>query len=352
MTVTAATAAPGLNTLLARVLDDVHLTDDRLGARVGDRTVEVGKPGDLAGGLAVLLYEHLHSGRPERKGPLPRSLRDGRLEERLVAAVPHATTTVVAREVAEHPDGGLLVLLLDGVRVTVPASARVAAGERAAVGGARTDHWSGVARPSGTATPAPGHVVVRLGAVRPALSPGFLLADGSRGRPSGGPLFRVYVHIEDAEHAPAVWAAVLGGLEDEGVPYRAKVSSSSLLYPRRDALVCYLAPGAWHAADAVVAAAGGLAGVGDRTSPFVHRLGAGVGAAWEPSDDRPGRTGMSFGEHRALAVAEGLVSHARSVTGRSRTAAVAAALLAANIDPSHPARNGDSPDLPEPSGGV
>ncbi|MDF3149123.1 T3SS effector HopA1 family protein, partial [Streptomyces sp. T21Q-yed] len=50
-------------------------------------------------------------------------------------------------------------------------------------------------------------------------------------------------------------------------------------------------------------------------------------------------------EHRALAVAEGLVAHAEAPDGRDRTAAVAEALTAANIDPLHPARNIDSPEL-------
>ncbi|WP_128433866.1 T3SS effector HopA1 family protein [Streptomyces cyaneus] len=318
-----ATATQLIGAHLASVLDDVHIAADLSEARVGDRTVEVTEPRDLASGLAMLLYEQIHSGRPEHDGPRPRTLRDGRLEELLAAATPHETTTVVARKVGESPDGELLVLLVDGVRVAVPASARLTGDERE-----RGDE-----------------VVVRLGAVRPALSPGFFLADGSRGRPSGRPLLRVYVHIEGVDHAPAVWAAVLGRLEQEGVPYRAKVSSSPLLYPRHDALVVYLAPGTWHAAGAVVAATRGLAGVGMRTSPFTHRLGAGVGAAWEPADDRPGRTGMSFGEHRALAVAEGLVAHAEAPDGRDRTASVAEALTAANIDPLCPARNIDSPEL-------
>lgn len=324
-----ATATQLIGAHLASVLDDVHIAADLSEARVGDRTVEVKEPRDLASGLAMLLYEQVHSGRPEHDGPRPRTLRDGPLEERLAAATPHETTTVVARKVGESPDGELLVLLVDGVRVAVPASARVPGDEPERVDeGERTDQ-----------------VTVRLGAVRPALSPGFFLADGSRGRPSGRPLLRVYVHIEDVAHAPAVWSAVLGRLEREGVPYRAKISSSPLLYPRHDALVVYLAPGTWHAAGAVVAATRGLAGVGTRTSPFTHRLGAGVGAAWEPADDRPGRAGMSFGEHRALAVAEGLVAHAEAPDGQDRTAAVAGALTAANIDPLHPARNIDSPGL-------
>ncbi|WP_420903238.1 T3SS effector HopA1 family protein [Streptomyces clavuligerus] len=153
-------------------------------------------------------------------------------------------------------------------------------------------------------------------AVRPALSPGFLLVDGGTGLPAGGagdrPL-RLYAHITDADAAPAVWGTVLLTLADQDLPYRAKVLSRPWSYPRRDALVVYLhGPHAERgpAARALTAALADVPGVGDTTSLFAHRTGPGTALAWDPDDERPAHRGTSFGQHRSAAVAEGIVRHA------------------------------------------
>ncbi|AGP61345.1 hypothetical protein M271_49920 [Streptomyces rapamycinicus NRRL 5491] len=223
-----------------------------------------------------------------------------------------------------------LVLLLDGVKVAVPQ-----------------EHCA----PEVPITT--GLLSVRLPAMRPRLSPGFFLADGSRGRRAATPVLRVYVNIQQVHAAPAVWGAVLTVLEDAHAVYRAKVSSAPDLFPRRDALVVYLPPESWGAVATVASAVAGLPGVGTDTSPFTHQLAPGVSIAWEPEDRRPGQAGMSFGEHRASAVAEGLAAEAAvtrtsGVRGElSRERAVAKALTDAGIDPGQPARNTGSPDIPE-----
>jgi hypothetical protein len=67
-----------------------------------------------------------------------------------------------------------------------------------------------------------------------------------------------------------------------------------------------------------------------------------VAIAWEPSDARPAMRGFSFGEHRAAVTAEGLVRHTMKLAAgqpSEASAAVAQALVEADIDPANPARN-------------
>ncbi|MFJ4002687.1 T3SS effector HopA1 family protein [Streptomyces sp. NPDC090023] len=330
MTVLETDAQPLTDGLARRLADAITLVEtasDGLSARIGDNEVTADTPLQLRDRLAVLIYEHLHAGRPERDETLPRSLRDPEFERLLHAATPHPSTLYRAR--LWGTDGGLPVVQIDGVRVRLPETGPHgptdpdgtlrAAASRAADG----EEWADIVVPS----------------VRPALSPGFFLADGSLGRPTDGAILRLYTHITHPKYAPAAWAAVLGALERAAVPYRVKISSSPLLYPRRDALVVYLGTEELHALDTVRLAVQDVAGLGPDTSPFTHELAPGFAAAWEPDDDRPGRRNVSFGEHRAAAVAEGLVAHRLTPTQPSAAAAVAAALRDAGVDPAHPARS-------------
>jgi hypothetical protein len=84
---------------------------------------------------------------------------------------------------------------------------------------------------------------------------------------------------------------------------------------------------------------GDMAPLGPEVSVFTERVGPGVAVAWEPSDRRPTMRGLSFGEHRARATAEGLVRHAASHDGGTAAESVRLALAEAGIDPAHPARN-------------
>jgi hypothetical protein len=125
---------------------------------------------------------------------------------------------------------------------------------------------------------------LRVPAVRPALSPGFLVVEGSHPAEHTGSLLRVYVHVTDAGHAPGVWRAVLTRLEDEGVAYQAKILSRTQEYSRRDAVVVYL-PHTSAKADSLIAdAVAGLPGIDEDTSVFAELLALGVAKAWEPLD--------------------------------------------------------------------
>jgi hypothetical protein len=310
----------GISALLTQVLEEVWVSADGLEAKVGDRELEAPSTDALRHVLSGALYDRLHAGRPETTGDFPRTFRDAAFERLLAAATPHQTTTVVA-SLVEPGDADSLVARMDGVKVRVAVSNREESlGES--------------------------HLRLRIPAARPALSPGFFLVDGSAGSAKGRPVLRVYVHITEPGAAPGVWHAALSRLEAIGVPYRAKVSSNPQLFPRRDALVVYLDERGWAVADQLVPAVEGLAGVGEITSPFVHRLAPGVGLAWDPQDQRPGMSRRSFGEHRALALAEGLIAHALTRDGGPREAALVTALTAAGIDPIQPGRDSISPRLP------
>jgi hypothetical protein len=184
-----------------------------------------------------------------------------------------------------------------------------------------------------------GQVAIQLPSCRPALSPGYWVADGTRALAARDRLVRLYFHLRTAEALVAAWPLLLAALEERGVAYRAKVTSVPELLPRRDALVVYAGDPDLAAVSALAMQIGHIAGLGADVSPFTEQIGDGAAIAWEPSDDRPAMRGMSFGEHRARAIAEGLVRHAGSGAGGSAAEAIRVALVTAGIDPARPARN-------------
>ena len=329
----APTTVDGLNRRLADAITPVHVASDCLSARIADREITADTPARLRDRLAVLIYEHLHAGRPGRDEPMPRSLRDRALEHLLYQATPHRSTPYRARLRGLYED--LPVVEIDGVRVRMPAAdpGTATPAEVSAASALRE------AAERSTTSADDIYADVRLAATRPALSPGFFLVDGSLGLPSRSAVLRLYTHVAEASYAPDVWHTVLTALEAAEVPYRAKISSSPLLYPRRDALVVYLGEEALHAVNTVGEALRGLPGIGAETSPFADEITAGFAAAWEPDDDRPGRRNMSFGQHRSAAVAAGLTAHRVDPHHPSAAAAVAASLTEAGVDPAHPARS-------------
>ncbi|MEU0369390.1 T3SS effector HopA1 family protein [Streptomyces sp. NPDC006283] len=316
---TAITVAPALPDRLVRALKDVHVSADGTEARLGTRTVTSDNPREMRRLLAEALYDVLHAGQDVDKKDLPLNLRDEGFEKELAAVVPHrgTTTRVRALDAGEHAPAGSGPLLVerDGVRVWVPRD-QVVDGDPAVAGSILT---------------------LRVAALRPALSPGFFMVDGSRPRPRGNRTLRVYVHVTAAHHAAPVWGRVLSRLEGEGVPYRSKALSARGLYPRRDALVVYLTGDAADAAGAVADAVRGAEGVGAKTSVFTSELAPGVSVAEEPDDPRPAMSGLSFGQHRATATAHALLGAARGEG--PLPSLLAEALREAGADPADPYRN-------------
>ncbi|GGV05551.1 hypothetical protein GCM10010260_48450 [Streptomyces filipinensis] len=319
----------GLGARLAGALGVVRVGGGGREAVVGGRTVTADSPRDLRGRLTNALYEEFHAGRGRggfgADGPPPRrTLRDPALERRLAAVVPHATTPVRGRlvEVLPRPGGDELVVRLPEATVRV-----------------RADRLSAPAVP-----PAPGaYVELALEAARPALSPGFFYVMGSRPLPRpAGPVRRLFVHARDAGAAVVLWGAALGALEAARASYHAKVLSDPQDFPRRDSVVVYLHGDHRPGERAVVAALAPHAGAATApdTSVFTEELAPGIAAAWDPEDPRPGQDGMSFGQHRAFALASGLIAHALA-DGEpgDRDAHVVQAFLEAGIDPRHPQHN-------------
>jgi type III HopA1-like effector protein len=305
---------------LVEASHSVDIDPVRLTARFGDHLVSAGSSAELRNKLASTLYDVLHVGRGKPASHRPRYLRDEDFEDQLRSAVPHAHTLALASIVDQSPATGTTIVELEGVRVRLGVSGTVRAGQC---------------------------VLIKVDCVRPLLSPGFVLVEGSAGNGlADGPILRVYLHLTDARHAVRLWSTVLGRLELLAVPYRAKITSTRAGLPRRDGLVIYLGSQAWHAARDVTAAVAGLPGVGPATSLYANPLGPGVATAWEPDDPRAGFRGRSFGEHRSLAVAAGLLAHAQDPS-TPLAAGLTTALTAANIDPARPFRNTTSPALPD-----
>lgn len=319
------TDAPVLHPRVRAALTGIEVDPESFTARVHDSVVEADTLQRLRQALGEKLYEVLHAGMDLGDSPRLRTLDDPPFQRLLAEAVPHRETVL---EVPAEQLGGAAVagrrrVTLDGVRVLVPAEA------------VREE----AADPDGANA---GRAVLRLPAGRRALSPGFHLVDGSAGRPRSGDLVRHYLHIKDAEEAPGIWHRLLTELEDSGVRYRAKVASLRLLYPRRDALVVYMNG---HDASAIdmAAVADRLPGLGEATSVFAARVAPGVAMACEPSDPRPGMARLSFGQHRARAVADGLVEHAQNPAAETAEAAVRRCLAAAGARPDAPWRNTEGP---------
>ncbi|WP_306186813.1 MULTISPECIES: T3SS effector HopA1 family protein [unclassified Streptomyces] len=310
---------------LARAIEGIEVAPDGLSAVLGDEHLSADSPHKLAQQLGAAVYQMVHVGRDRPETSRPRTLRDPELDRALAEAMPH-TTTSTRVVVQERAADGTLLAVVEGLRVLLPADV--------------------LAEPVPDILPA--GVLARLPAARPALSTGFFLADGSAGTGvgSGPQTLRVYVHVASPEAAPGVWHAVLSYLEEGGVPYRAKITSSPRMFPRRDALVVYLGPQGRHAVSGLAARAAELPGLGTDVSPFAHRLAPGVALAWEPDDGRPGMRALSFGEHRSGALAEALVKHAVRTDGVGRTATIEETFMNAGIDPMAPALNLGSPPLP------
>lgn len=305
----------GVETLIRRTT--VTYRDDEWVVDCDGHEVRAVSQRGLEHALASHLYTRHHAGSTPQHADdfVPALQNDHVFEERLVAASASLSRVerLTAIDTVDGADDGAIVLL-QGVRVFVPGTLR------------------------------PGRGRVRIDAELPSLAPrlsiGFLFYTPRIGGGGGGRPLRVYRHLRDADEALAVWARFTQWAEASGAPLRAKVISQTWSFPRNDALVVYLPAESWRLLDE-------LADVlqADEETPvslFARPIAPGVSVAWEPADlvAGPGRT--SFGEHRAAAVAQGIVA---SAEGSSAVARVRGALLAANVDPRAVFQNLDSPPL-------
>jgi hypothetical protein len=321
-------SGPALSTGLQLALQDIRIAPDGRTAWVRDKEVTAESASTMRFLLAHSLYEALHTGRGVDERKPPTKLRAPEFEARLAKATPHPGTVVAAALTEQRSAAGRSVVELDGLRIGVPDSVVLRK-----TGGSVSD----------TGRPV---VLMNIPSARPLISPGFFLVDGGKGRTGKGDLLRLYLRVADADAATELWHTVLSALESRSVTYRAKIISNPASLPRNDGMVVYLSSPSRDATDAVIESA--LAtDLPEATAPaFAQVIAPGVTAAWEPKDDRPGMRGMSFGEHRAQVIARAFVDAAAQRRERPTTAELAAAYIAANVDPAAPARNLDSGDWP------
>jgi len=319
------TPAPTLAPRLAAALRRITVSEDGRRASVEGQQIHAGGSAELEQRLARRIYEVLHVGRnaadvaASGPGPATRITRDEAFEASLLAAMPYRE--VIREAIFLGRDQSQVFGELEGVKVRLSPS-----------------ELAGGTREAGTRD----GLRVRVPAARPALSPGFWTAEGRRPVRPDEPILRVYAHLRTPAAAAAAWGLVLTLLDHRGPRYRAKVSSQRDLLPRRDALVVYLPAEDLPVSEEIAKLIAQVDDVGESVSLFAEQIGPGVAIAWEPTDRRPETGRLSFGEHRALAVAHGLIRHALSrPAGRagSRAAAVSRSLLDASADPANPARN-------------
>lgn len=238
--------------------------------------------------LALFLYRVLHTRNTTSLSPVTgRSLRDPKLEARLVDATPHHTSRAIARRLPDNGDTGdqHVLLKLEGLRVYTP---------RATLSGAGT----------GGGTAEGDLVEAQIPSMRPAVSPGYFMVDSSLGPGgAGGSLLRLYISLADPDEASKVWHDLLVALEESRTPYRAKICSQPEQYPRSDAIVVYLSETSRGLTRVVTDRMAACGGLGGPLSQFASPIASGVAAAWEPRDPRPSFTGLSFGQHRSLLTA-------------------------------------------------
>ncbi|WP_283135050.1 T3SS effector HopA1 family protein [Rhizohabitans arisaemae] len=313
---------PGILDRLARYLDKLHFDRAEKCVTVGDETIEYDSAKRLRQELGSALYRHWHSGSVIR--PEDRDLhRDFDFEDLLREATPHRTSktpAVVKSALLDGPLGQHILFDVGHVRLRIPGS-----------------EGPSPLPEIGTRT------TLELPAIRPGLSPGFFLVNGSAGgNSSAGPVLRVYLHIDESSMAPAVWRAALTYLESLKATYRAKILAKASRYPRRDAMVVYLAEESWHTVDGLVEAVRHLPGLKPDYSLMTCPIADGVAFGWEPRDQRVGWDRMSLGQHRTMVIAHAVAAHL--FEDADLHTAVADGFHEANIDPQRPYRNGDSPD--------
>ncbi|MFQ6397845.1 T3SS effector HopA1 family protein [Nocardia sp. KC 131] len=299
-----------LLTVLAQISVDLSAGT----ALVAVRKVREDDPRQLRRLLAVAIYEEFHAG---VTGPLPRT-RDAAFERILTQSIPHKDYRLPVR-VCPSRDGtaaGQETVLVehDELRIRVPAN-----------------------RIRETAY-APGDLVtLQTSALRPALTSGYMTVHGSHGSPADAVHVPVYVHLANSHSAADAWARVLEFLEVSRACYRAKILDHPAAYPRRNGLIISLHREDETSLRALTGLLRNVAGIAGPTSPFARRIGDGIAVGVVPEDPRPAIGRLTFGQHRATALAAAVIAAAR--TEHDPHTRIATELRSAGIDPSAPSYN-------------
>ncbi|MEU5164761.1 MULTISPECIES: T3SS effector HopA1 family protein [Streptomyces] len=178
---------------------------------------------------------------------------------------------------------------------------------------------------------------------RPYLYPGWYLAVSDHGMPSHGelPVVRLYFAPRDPRSGATLLRSLTGLLCGLGVPYQIKSANNPEGYERCDPLVLYVYRHDWERHRAALAAVhrDHESRLRDAGPCFALELARGWWIADEP--DQYGGRLMSFGQHRCLLAAEGLVTAWQE--GRTGTAgrlgAIRERYRAEGIEPARPYLN-------------
>lgn len=296
MTVTLNAPTPtSFEQVLAALEHRVSVDARRLTARIDATTLSATSHSELRSQLAGAIYTHLHVGHPGIETVPGTGHQD--LAAALIDAIPHRTVvqaaTVQAATVQAASKRTQLgtsvqgvphqVVELSGVKVLFPAEALVR-------------------------DPLDEIVGVRVPSWRSRTTPGFLLALGAHGSVNPAAASRLYLSCFTASEALEMWPKILGALAASGLGHQVKTLSSSLAFPRSDAMVIYVSANDSDAAVSLIGPA--LRSLSARDTPvsvFTHSVGDRLALAMEPKDSRPGYRGLSFGQHRSRVLADALL---------------------------------------------
>lgn len=291
MTVTLNAPTPtSFGQVLASLEDRVSVDAHRLTAGIGSTTLRATSLTELRSQVAGAIYTHLHVGHPGIETVPGTGHQD--LAAALIDAIPHRTVIQSASALAAsaRTQAGTSVqgvphqvVELSGVKVLFPEEALVR-------------------------NPLDEIVGVRVPSWRSRATPGFLLALGAHGSVNHADASRLYISCVTASEALDVWPKVLGALAASGLSHQVKTLSSSLAFPRSDAMVIYVsAIDSDAAASLVRTALTSLSAHDTRVSVFTHHVGDRLALAMEPRDPRPAYRGLSFGQHRSRVLADALL---------------------------------------------
>lgn len=291
MTVTLNAPTPtSFEQVLAALEHRVSVDARRLTARIDATTLSATSHSELRSQLAGAIYTHLHVGHPGIESVPGTGHQD--LAAALIDAIPHRTVVqgATVQAASKRSPAGTSVhgvphqmVELSGVKVLFPDEALVRN---------RLDEIVGVRVPSW----------------RSRTTPGFLLALGAHGSVNPAAASRLYLSCCTASEALEMWPKILEALAASGFGHQVKTLSSSLAFPRSDAMVIYVS--AKHSDAAVSLVRPALRSLSARDAPvsvFTHSVGDRLALAMEPKDPRPGYRGLSFGQHRSRVLADALL---------------------------------------------
>ena len=306
MTVTLNAPTPALFGQVLRSLEHrVSVDAHRLTARIDSTTLRATSHTELRSQLAGAIYTHLHVGHPGIETVPGTGHQD--LAEALIDAIPHRT--VIQSTSVQSPSVQSASVQPPLVQ---PPSARTRAGTSVQGVPHQVVELSGVKvlfpEEALVRNPLDEVVGVRVPSWRSRATPGFLLALGAHRSVNPAAASRLYISCATASEALEVWPKVLGTLAASGLSHQAKTLSSSLAFPRSDAMVIYVsAIDSDAAASLVRPVLRSLSGRETPLSVFTHGVGDRLALAMEPRDPRPSYRGLSFGQHRSRVLADALL---------------------------------------------